>query len=416
MMVSMDSYAFILGRQPRLALAEILARLDAEDPTGALYQPQAVGKDFFRVDLEAQIGPAAFFARLGGSVKLVKMLDQQEAPDSKEAILNWLGEHLVMEHSGSGRLTFGLSLHGHLASFPVPSSTEIKRWLNEQGISSRFLESKGGESKGLSSAQVEKSGMLDEGDGADLCLFGEEARLILGKTVQVQQFEDFSERDYGKPERRIDRGILPPKLARIMLNLSGLPPGRQVLDPFCGSGILLVEGLLLGYRMTGVDVDPEAIDSSKKNLKWAREQYGRLSECRVLQGDARGSVRKFGPFSFDAVVSEGDLGPNLSQFFSKKSVLKLVNDLKPMYITCLSELRSVIRPGGRIVLAVPRWSLKEGGDQGLGLRPMLRLMGYREMDWTAWGRGVVPDGWAGETLVYRRPGQKTAREILWFKA
>lgn len=71
---------------------------------------------------------------------------------------------------------------------------------------------------------------------------------------------------------------LPPKLARAMINLAG--PVSQVLDPFCGSGGLLIEAGLMGLDATGIDVDDDMLARAEKNL----EAYG--AEAKLIHGDA----------------------------------------------------------------------------------------------------------------------------------
>jgi putative methyltransferase (TIGR01177 family) len=58
---------------------------------------------------------------------------------------------------------------------------------------------------------------------------------------------------------------LPPKLARACVNLLGIRKGT-VLDPFCGTGGILIEAALLGHRAVGYDIDPKMLLASKKNL------------------------------------------------------------------------------------------------------------------------------------------------------
>ena len=48
-----------------------------------------------------------------------------------------------------------------------------------------------------------------------------------------------------------------PHIARRLLE--AIPPGATLLDPFCGSGTVLVEGILRGARTVGVDASPLAI-------------------------------------------------------------------------------------------------------------------------------------------------------------
>ncbi|MBN1386286.1 hypothetical protein JW968_04925 [Candidatus Woesearchaeota archaeon] len=57
-----------------------------------------------------------------------------------------------------------------------------------------------------------------------------------------------------------------PKLARALVNLSGAKKGSMILDPFCGSGGILIEAGLMGLHPAGYDIDDKYIDASRKNL------------------------------------------------------------------------------------------------------------------------------------------------------
>jgi len=54
------------------------------------------------------------------------------------------------------------------------------------------------------------------------------------------------------------KGKFYPQLAKSLMNLSALPSGASVFDPFCGSGTTLLEGYLNGYRTYGCDMNPVA--------------------------------------------------------------------------------------------------------------------------------------------------------------
>jgi len=56
------------------------------------------------------------------------------------------------------------------------------------------------------------------------------------------------------------------KLARCMVNLSGLKEGQTLCDPFCGTGTILPEAESIGIRSVGIDFDKNMCDISEKNL------------------------------------------------------------------------------------------------------------------------------------------------------
>ncbi len=57
-----------------------------------------------------------------------------------------------------------------------------------------------------------------------------------------------------------------PRLARTIVNLSEVPRDGTVLDPFCGTGGILLEAGLVGCDVYGLDVQAEMVDGSIENL------------------------------------------------------------------------------------------------------------------------------------------------------
>ncbi len=92
---------------------------------------------------------------------------------------------------------------------------------------------------------------------------------------------------------------LAPKLARAMLNLAG--PAETILDPFCGSGGILLEGCLAGREMTGTDLDERQIRRAEENLA----HYGCAATLSVADARKCGSLGRF-----DAIVTDLPYGKN----------------------------------------------------------------------------------------------------------
>lgn len=82
-------------------------------------------------------------------------------------------------------------------------------------------------------------------------------------------FQDRSneKREYSSPVS------LDPVTARVLVNLTGTPHGNHIVDPFCGTGGILVEAGLCGIGVKGGDIDPEMVEGTKENL----EQFGILN-------------------------------------------------------------------------------------------------------------------------------------------
>lgn len=75
-----------------------------------------------------------------------------------------------------------------------------------------------------------------------------------------------------KDPKYVTHGIHPykgkfyPQLAKALMNSSGQPPGGLVLDPFCGSGTVLLESALNGWNAIGFDVNPVAVATANAKV------------------------------------------------------------------------------------------------------------------------------------------------------
>ena len=87
-----------------------------------------------------------------------------------------------------------------------------------------------------------------------------------------------------KPHKRpfFYPGSMSPKLARCMVNLSRVCEGDLVLDPFCGTGGILIEAGLIGCRVAGSDINWKMKNGTAINL-----EYCGISEYRTFNLDVR---------------------------------------------------------------------------------------------------------------------------------
>ncbi|QGA80148.1 THUMP domain-containing protein [Candidatus Nanohalobium constans] len=119
---------------------------------------------------------------------------------------------------------------------------------------------------------------------------------IIGKLVQDIDRGLFNKRSNEK--RPFSSPVsLDPVLARVLVNLSKTPAGGKLLDPFCGTGGILIEAGLCGIQPLGTDTKKEMVKGTKENL----EKYGIISH-EISQKDAEKSLSKFG--NVDAIVTD----------------------------------------------------------------------------------------------------------------
>ncbi len=126
-----------------------------------------------------------------------------------------------------------------------------------------------------------------------------------------------------------------PKLARTLVNLARVKKGDLILDPFCGTGGILIEAGLMGTRVMGVDWDKRAVEGCKKNLHFYN------LKGKITQGDALNlKLRK----KVDAIVT--DLPYGHSSLLSYKN-------LREMYRDFLLSAENNLKAGGYLVAVLP---------------------------------------------------------------
>lgn len=150
-------------------------------------------------------------------------------------------------------------------------------------------------------------------------------------------------------------GLMPPKLAKIMLNLARADKHDTLLDPFCGFATILEEAMLWGYKnLIGSDINAETLAGAKENLEWLVKNYQlpttkyQLTEC-----DARRLSQKFSPHSIDAIITEPYLGPPLRGKETPEKIQKIIKELSNLYLTSFREFKKIIKPSGRVVILFP---------------------------------------------------------------
>lgn len=130
---------------------------------------------------------------------------------------------------------------------------------------------------------------------------------------------------------------LHPRYARAMINLAELHEGESILDPFCGTGGVLIEAGLIGAKIFGSDISPEMIKGCKENLQYFGINWERLEAIDV------GRLHQYFD-KIDAVVTDPPYGRSAS---TRKE------DLKTLYNRTLDSICEVLNTGGRLCIIYP---------------------------------------------------------------
>lgn len=374
----MPSYLFTLGRMPQISLTEIQAVFDA-------------GRQSYRVEFQDEhaaiiatdnaIDSKQMMGRLGGTVSIAEEIAVTEHAD--DAIVSFL-----LSHHKNGKIVFSVTDKKN-----PKRGIGIKKQLKNQGYSARFVEKK-------NTATVLHNDLVDL--QSDMVLT--HGRLFV--TRAIQDIEGFGSRDYGRPAFDDKSGMLPPKLARIMINLSGVnPAGVTLLDPFCGSGTILMEAAVLGCsHIIGSDVSQRAVADSQKNMDWMRAKHAIAPiTCEIIQADIRDLANRATPLTADVVITEPYLGKPLHGNERRETLLLDASELKTLYVGSFRALYKLTKPGSVILFIIPRFFYKEEIIT-INLIDEVKKIGF------------TPEPFGDDMfLLYKRDTQHVGREIWRFK-
>lgn len=412
----------ILGRQPALGIAEL----------ERLYGPDAVR---WFSDTTATINTTSFsIDSVGGTQKAGRVVLDLPRADWRDVSTKITHAYARTWAKSEGKITLGISAYGFSIS---PRDVQkigltLKSQLKRSGASLRLIPNA---DAALSTATSHHNKLGLSPNKVELIIVrSRNGRVIVAESIGSQNITAYARRDQGRPKRDAFVGMLPPKLAQIMINLAtpsnhsrastqsasddltllerqrttreedtGLDRDDhflRILDPFCGTGVVLQEAALMGYGVYGTDLSDKMIDYSRENLDWLATIQHRPIDYTLHPGDAMTTTWQ--P-PIDAVVCESYLGQPFSAPPSPSKLEQVRGNCNHIISEFLKNIAAQIAPGTPLCIAVPAWRDTNGGFHHL---PLIRQL--ERLDYDRVSLKNVKD----EELLYYREDQVVARELL----
>ena len=384
---------FALGRQPEISLAELQA----------VYRrtPKLLAGYLAGLDIEQETALATA-KDLGSIVKVTELISDSFALDA-ESIAR-LTHHLFGQTTG--KITLGVSYYGSSAKSNLTAnfSRAMRASLEQSGHSVRLVPS---EQAALSTATVLHNKLaIGNPKKVELLLAPAPGshRLVVAKTIYVQDIGAYTLRDRGRPRRDTRNGMLPPKLAQTMINLARgacqLTRPTNLLDPFCGTGVILQEADLMGLATYGSDNNPRMIEYTQTNLDWLARRYRPASRPRLTIADATSFnwQQWLAPNRLELIASETYLGRPYTDPPHPSELKPNLHDCNVIIGKFIANLSPQLPSGAGICLGVPAWYIR---DHIHHLPCLAELPGHKLRSVTT-----------GANLIYHRPDQVVGRELL----
>lgn len=384
-------YIAILGRQPALGMAEL---------------ERIYGGDHVRwfSDSTATISVEVLdFERLGGSQKAGRVRLELSG-DWQRVSRQIVTSYIETWRSYEGKITLGISAYGFKAS---PRDVQkmgiiLKQKLKSHGVSLRIIPN--AEAALNTAASHHNKLGLSDNHVELLIVRASSGKVIVAESIGAQNITALAARDQARPKTDAFVGMLPPKLARMMVNMAEPSLAHSmVVDPFCGTGVVLQEAALLGYNAYGTDLSEKMVDYSRQNLAWLTDKYQLVTTVTIEQGDAM-DYRWKSPI--DAVVAETYLGQPFSAPPSPAKLVEVRGNCNHIITEFLRNLHPQLATGTPLCIAVPAWRDNAGYFSHLPFISSLEHLGYTR---------VVLNSVRPEQLLYYRESQVVARELLILK-
>ncbi len=381
---------YILGRQPHIGLAE-LERVFGSKKVSHIAPEVAL------VDTPPSDRP------IGSALKIGETLTQFQATsfrDASQKAVSFLEKNLPTD----SKVTLGISAYNFAVSGHDVQKLGLilKQKRKKNNFSTRLIPNK---EAALNSAQVLHNKLTSSHKWEVLVIKTFTGDVLLAKTTHVQDITAYTQRDRSRPKRDARVGMLPPKLAQTIINLAigdKNTENLRLLDPFCGTGVILQEALLMNCFVMGSDIDQRMIDYSKANIEWLRrhENYNKNGTLLSLeQGDATDFNWQKSP---DVIAGETYLGRPFSSEPDEESLRKVIHDCNTIHKKFLANVTRQTASGLSLCLAVPAWHVKNKVYH-MPMLDDLENLGYNRLDFTHA---------SNEDLIYYREGQIVGRELL----
>lgn len=379
----MPLYAFQLGRKSALCKEELIALLGKSqlvDETSNI----AIFK------LKENLNPE-FQDKLGGTIKVMEIFAELPRDNREKEITQAIQEHLektFKEHQG--KLQFAISVFSYKELNIKNLLNFSKKFLKSLGLSSRFVNKD--LRNNVKPATIYKAKVIEK--GIDLNII-KGRKLYLGQSISVQDLDAYSFRDYDKPCRDARVGMLPPKLAQIMINLAG-PEIKTIYDPFCGTGTILMEAMLMQKNAIGSDIEEKLVQYTEKNCEWLEEKFQTKTSYRTFTRDAQYIGKELLPEQLDSIVTESYLGPPQTKEPTQHEQEKIFRELGNLHFNWFTQAHKILPQNAKLITCIPCFRIKNKYVHMLDMERISKETGFSLVN----------------SFIYDRPDQIVAREIL----
>ncbi len=345
-------YLFIFGRDPVISKLELETYLTTKNiPYEFILFYQNI------TILEIKSLNPKIIEGLGGTVKIAQVISESNKLDEIEYEL----ERANLYAGTKNKLNYYITAYNEkLKSF---LEDYLKDYFKKQKLKAVYKKPKH-ETIEAEPSQLIKKNIIEE--GLELITF----KNYIAKTIAVYNPFDLKKRDLGRPEKDFLKSISI-RLAKILINISGIKENEMLLDPFCGTGTILQEALLKQINVIGSDSDKISIEQSEKNLKWLKINYKVNANFKLINTDCKFLSKYVQKNTIGKVVTEPYLGPYRLKLPSTREASNTVQELTIIYDNLFNQLKLLLKREATIVIITPIFKTYDGRTLHLNIIPII---------------------------------------------
>jgi tRNA (guanine10-N2)-dimethyltransferase len=187
------------------------------------------------------------------------------------------------------------------------------------------------------------------------------SKLYVGKKLVKIPRSSFDERKV-KYRPYFSPVSLHPRLARTLVNLSRIKEGQTLLDPFCGTGGVLIEAALIGSKTIGSDIDERMVRGAKENLSSLN------IDSELFCADISEVINRVA--KVDAIATDPPYG---------KAATTNREDVFSLYNRAFEAFSDILKPGGYACVVLPDLELIDIGKEYLSLKETHSMKVHRSL-------------------------------------
>ena len=381
-------FAAILWNNPYLSLAELISVF----PDAQFWE---FDENILLFSGVAQDDVLLMFPKLGWTIKIIKVLPNITTIDQ-------VGSYL--QTTTEGKITFGFNFYG-TGGNNLNEALWIKKILKKGGRSARAVNTK---PENLGSASTIHNKLIQKKSEINIMFLNGEK--YIGYTLCIQNISTYADRDTSK-SRSMSVGMLPPKLAQIMINLSQTSQNTAIYDPFVGLGTILIEAAHHGYtHLLWSDIKSDLVDKTRENVRQFVDKNNlSLVSLDCFEQDATKIHELPDRLSNTAIITESYLGRLFTpRDISDAGIEKEKQILTRIYSGFFGWLQKAGYTG-TIVITIPFWQM---GRQKIFFKKITEII--QKYDFRV--SPLLPEPYekhlsARKTLLYSRSDQVVGREM-----